>query len=474
MTSKLWRKALGAGLGLVAMLNVAATPAIASIESEMTSFFNGTMVNTTSPSAYRTQAASYYSLGGIYARNQVKNANLVTVQAPSLKMGCGGIDVFAGGFSYINAGELVSMMKAIGSNALGLAFKMGIETICPMCAKTIEELRSMAQDMNSLNINSCNTAQALVGGMFGKNDQSESLLCQAVGDRTGRFSDRVAAWNGCGNGATRKSVMNNLPAEVKSIYEPNTNYAWKALKDGRAGVWDRDMAQLIMTLTGTLITKPGAEAEAGPVYTTVPQGADSNAILNALFDGSSSTIRVLSCEAALPSGEDRCVAPTVTERAFNSANSMKARVSALVDSMLAKTEFDQAPSESELRLLNSTSLPLYKIINVISAYSPAGTMIDLDLVKEVVALDLLYQFVRSQIEEVDRGMSVLKLRDPEQLESFKKQLGEARRAIESREAKERDKREMVFRIIERTQYMEGILAQNMTGALANAFNMSKR
>lgn len=474
MISKAWRKALGAGLGLAAMLNVAITPAAASIESEMSSFFNGTMVNTTSPGAYRTQAASYYSLGGIYARNQVKNANLVTVQAPSLKMGCGGIDVFAGGFSYINAGEMVSMMKAIGSNALGLAFKMGIETICPMCAKTIEELRSMAQQMNALNINSCNTAQSLVGGVFGKNDQSEGLLCQAVGDRTGRFSDRVAAMAGCGSGATRKSVMNNAPAELKAVYEPNTNYAWKALQEGRAGVpFDRDMAQLIMTLTGTLITKPGVNADDGAIYTTVPQGADSNAILNALFDGSTGTIRVLSCEAAA-GGEDRCVNPVAIDRTFAAQNSMKAKVSDLVDSMLTKSQGDTPLNEAELRLLNSTSLPLYKIINVISSYSPSGYLIDLDVVKEAVALDLLYQFVRAQIEEVQRSMAVLKLRDQEQVEQFQRQVRAARAAIDARDMNERSRRETVFQLVERTQWMEGIMAQKLGGRMANAFNMSQR
>ncbi|MDN4704685.1 conjugal transfer protein TraH [Vibrio parahaemolyticus] len=43
--------------------------------------------------------------------------NLVSFTPPSWKAGCGGVDMFGGSFSFINAEQLVTMMRAVAANA---------------------------------------------------------------------------------------------------------------------------------------------------------------------------------------------------------------------------------------------------------------------------------------------------------------------------------------------------------------------
>src|SRR3546814_9445093 len=80
------------------------------------------------------------------------------------------IDIFAGSFSFINASEIVAMLKAVANNAVGFAFSLAIDTVCPECSKIMQEFSQKAQLMNNLNINSCEMAQGLVGGIWPKGD----------------------------------------------------------------------------------------------------------------------------------------------------------------------------------------------------------------------------------------------------------------------------------------------------------------
>ncbi|MCB2076864.1 MAG: conjugal transfer protein TraH, partial [Novosphingobium sp.] len=108
-------------------------PALAGVEGEMQSFMSemGVQGNITGPSAYQGQSAGYYSGGAVWSRFPQKNIQPFNIQLPHARAGCGGIDLFAGSFSFINTAELVAMLKATANNALGFAFKLAIDTISP-------------------------------------------------------------------------------------------------------------------------------------------------------------------------------------------------------------------------------------------------------------------------------------------------------------------------------------------------------
>ena len=113
--------AVVACLGAASMIPV--DIARADVAGQMNSFFQdaGGAANVTGPSAYQGQSAGYYSMGNVWTRFPQKSVQPLNLQMPSVRAGCGGIDIFTGSFSFINGAEMVAMLKATANNALGFA-----------------------------------------------------------------------------------------------------------------------------------------------------------------------------------------------------------------------------------------------------------------------------------------------------------------------------------------------------------------
>ena len=92
------------------------------------------------------------------------------------------------------------------------------------------KLRALAQWVNSQNLNSCETAQALVGALWSKNDRASSAICAAIGTGQGIFSDYAAAKHGCGAAGQRNSTLASASGAMADQVPVNVNYAWKAIR----------------------------------------------------------------------------------------------------------------------------------------------------------------------------------------------------------------------------------------------------
>ena len=160
MISESARRPLGLAIVAFAGVLACAPRAEADVLSEMNRFWQGAAVNTTGPTAFQGQASGHWTLGNLYLRSPVRSEQIATVSLPSFRSGCGGIDAFAGAFSFIDSDQLVAFARAIAQNAAGFAFELALETISPVIAETMSKLRALAQWANNRNVNSCETAQA--------------------------------------------------------------------------------------------------------------------------------------------------------------------------------------------------------------------------------------------------------------------------------------------------------------------------
>src|SRR5690606_5702098 len=104
--------------------------------------------NATSPGTFETQTRGGFVGGGLAMRTPVRAINLVSFDPPRLNAGCGGIDLFGGSFSFINADQIVALFRQIASNAVGLAFKAAINAINPSLGQLMDKFQSMVQAMN--------------------------------------------------------------------------------------------------------------------------------------------------------------------------------------------------------------------------------------------------------------------------------------------------------------------------------------
>ncbi len=123
----------------------------------------------TSPDYFQGQERGYYSVGSFSSRWSNTTDYPLTVEAPRIKAGCGGIDVFLGGMSFMNEEYLVDKLQSILTNAAAVAFDLGLKTLCEQCSNTIKNFEALADKLNSMQIEECAAAQGVVGVVMDEN-----------------------------------------------------------------------------------------------------------------------------------------------------------------------------------------------------------------------------------------------------------------------------------------------------------------
>ncbi|HEY9091525.1 conjugal transfer protein TraH [Parasphingorhabdus sp.] len=468
------KKAIAA---LVAVSLIAAplsAPVSANVGDSMDRFMDdmGGAANVTGPTAFEGQSAGYYSLGNVWTRFPQKTANIANLQLPSAKAGCGGIDIFAGSFSFINASEIVAMLKAVANNAVGFAFSLAIDTVCPECSKIMQEFSQKAQLMNNLNINSCEMAQGLVGGIWPKGDLADKAICESIGNSQGIFTDYAAAKHGCGTKGQRASTNEGAGADYADVHPALArNYTWYILKKSAffnpGGTFDRELAEYAMTLIGTIIYIPPKDNTPGKF---VPFAGDaSSTLVTALLDGTSGqTIKVFDCDEV-----DQCLEPTFRNMSLATSKAIRPRVAALITSMVEAIRTDTAIGNAEKELLQVASVPLYKILTVQAAYGRGMPTDDRETLAEIASVDLLFAVLERIVGEAGRSMSSFIGADEAKLAMWQGQMSEVRRALANRQSNSQAKVSAIMQIIEKTAMIENMLSASMSPSMAAALDWSR-
>ncbi|MBN9344499.1 MAG: conjugal transfer protein TraH [Holosporales bacterium] len=87
---------------------------------------------------------------------------------------------------------------------------------------------------------------------------------------------------------------------------------------------------------------------------------------------------------------------------------LETRVHSLLDSMVNKVYMDEPLTKEELAFLNSTSLPIYKILNVTTAYQRGKSPIDIRDYSRLIAYDLLSQYLLEVLDIVTINLDDLR------------------------------------------------------------------
>ena len=130
-----------------------------------------------------------------------------------------------------------------------------------------------------------------------------------------------------------------------------------------------------------------------------PSKIKDESFLQALIEGGKTTIYRCSDGKA----SNYCLQIEEKEIDFSASHSWLGRVRQQLIHMQEKIVEDIELSEEEKVLLVRSRLPLYKIVNVLTAYKKGACPVDLYQVAEIVAMDLLMQFLSEAIEIVREG-----------------------------------------------------------------------
>nr|WP_285850830.1 conjugal transfer protein TraH [Sphingomonas paucimobilis] len=444
----------------------------ADVASEMNGFFNdaGGAANVTGPTAFQGQSAGYYSLGNVWTRFPQKSVSPFNLQLPSARAGCGGIDLFSGSFSFINASEIVAMLKATANNALGFAFKLAIDSVSPEIGKVMDEFSQKAQLLNQMNISSCETAQALVGGIWPQMETTRSTICEAVGNSQGVFSDWAASRQGCNNGGQRDATLagNTDPAMKEQIIGDPHNYTWEALKkSSKFGAFDQAFSEYVMTLVGTIVTTPPTASEHGPKV--VIYGPAEEAVVTALLDGTANApaVKILKCN------NDPCTDVSDQTLSVPASSALRPRIATMIKSMSSKIRSDSALDAAEKQLLNMATVPIYKILAVQAYAHYALTDGEIQTLSEIVAVDLLNAMLDNMLDRVEQAKVFYQTADQETASQWRQQIAATRAKFAQRDVKLSNKLQVTMQIINRSIMLESTLQNTMTPGMSSALNFSR-
>lgn len=448
-----------------------ASKAHADVGSKMDDFWNelGAAANVTGPTAFDGQSAGYYSLGNVFYRSKQETVQLATLNLPSYSAGCGGIDFFAGSFSFVNSDQLVALGKAIANNAAAFAFQIALETVSPVIAEKISELNDLAQKINQASINSCETAQALVGSAWPRSDRASKAICEQIGASTGIFSDYAAARHGCGTEGQRAAVLGAAAGPEAELIPVNTNLTWNALQAHPTLAADTEFAEFLMTIAGTEIMVAGGDDAAPGTYRILPAKVVDEGVIGVLLDGGALDIH--RCDEPA-----KCLNPAAFGQtiAIPEKRALRARVEVLLDEMLTKVRLDEPLTPEMIDFLNVSSIPVYKMLNVYSAYNGVFASTTIPEYAEIIAIDFVYLLLDDALEQVEQSSRRVQAGEAALLDEWRRNLVESRRALREHRMQSADHLDVVFAAVERVQLIESLLASRLSAQMSASFEFSKR
>lgn len=437
-------------ISLLISLIIAEPSYAGGVASELESMFKsmGDSSNVIKPGHFTDQSRGYYTGGSFYSRTPARNAQLMNIQMPSFKAGCGGIDLFTGGFSYISSEQLVKMLKSIGSAGKTYAFQLALQTVTPQIYNIINELNALAQEVNNLNINSCEAAATVVGGVWPQSDASSRLLCQAMGTSNNKFDDWAQARQECGKTDDRSAGVNKKNSDFKDMLGDEFNVAWKALKKNSFLASDDKLAEFFMSISGTIVSKKNVSNKFEKHhYNSLAVQEDW---LGGFIEGGKQ-VKVYNCRDS-----DECLNIGDSNISIAQSSALKPKVEALLRSISQKIRTDGKVTGEELALVNSTVIPIYKILAVQAAFREGAAPINVEQFSEAIAYDLLLKYLEDILDIVSTSIREIKKVqiDDASIESLRSEIRETRNRILEKRNGIFQQMHTALSVIERSQAIE--------------------
>jgi conjugative transfer pilus assembly protein TraH len=373
----------------------------ADLNSEITEMFQrwGTRVNYTDAGAYHSQSRGFIVGGSLSARVPRDTLQPLSWKEPSIKAGCGGIDIFGGSFSFINADQFVQFLQKIGQNALGYAFSLGLEAVCPTCNSVIKNLRDQMNKLNKLNMDSCTSAKALVNGIGGGMELWNLESCK---NEKGQ-GDPVTGWLECASGneaSVRQQIRDHTRTKSEEAAADKIKGAPRGATTAQALQWSGltdEQKQQVMSLVGTWSTR-SAEPTSACVY--IPP---SLTLADLVHGGD---VKLLSCgSGGLGDGaycEDVAQGGTTTIDGFT--KHVKDKMIAIMNKYKATPPV--ALTQDEQAFVNTVSIPpvAYMLRSSLS-YSDTLASNLIDLTAEVAAASMAWHLIENYLKAYEEGQS---------------------------------------------------------------------
>jgi len=244
---------------------------------------------------YRGQMRNYYTAGSFNARWDTRSDYVWSLSPPKLKTGCGGIDAFMGGMTFLNADYLVEKLERIMNAAPAAAFDIALKVLAPQVSDTIRSLESMSSKLNNIQLDECRASKALVATIASpmvpdpdkKKElgaiQSDWWQSTGVGDLWSEFQKQRRADNDNPDPAAAAGSMSGCSTEFRDVFAGGSVLQNVAQK---AGLTNTDYLDLIRGYVGDVyIEAPNAATGFGAYKVVGDDPCEKNTGLDDFING---------------------------------------------------------------------------------------------------------------------------------------------------------------------------------------------
>ncbi|EKY5338454.1 conjugal transfer protein TraH [Salmonella enterica] len=327
-----------------------------------------------SPSSFDSQKRGYYTMGGFTARTTTSTDYPITISPPRLSVGCGGIDGFLGGFSFLDPDFLVEKAQRAMQAAPYVAFDMALKTMCKECADTLGKIEQITNFLNGIQLNECAMAKPIATAMVERDPSALSGMwteltgTKNLDEATDRmWSDTTSKIKAADDKpiADLKSMISGCPADFRDLMQHGSIVERAAKKVGMG-----DYADTIRGYMGDvwIESKTNDKIPVAKSITSCPQNKKFS--LDDMLNGRA-YVKTID-QQCVPSGS-RPVRTVVYQK---------------MESIVSRIKNNQPLTSENQAFINQTNIPVYKILQM--AVVTGQDTVTLNVLSELVGLYYTY------------------------------------------------------------------------------------
>ncbi len=310
----------------------------------------------TAPGYFEGQKRGYFTAGSFSARWPQGNDYLMSITPPKVKSGCGGIDAFMGGFSFLNVDYLVQKLQRMIQAAPAVAFDIALKVLTQEMSGTVKDFENIINKLNNLQLDECKAAKGLIATVakagFGDTKKGDLAAAEADFKQSMGIKDN---WTD----VTKESKSNNDNPSSSEMADTNS---------GATSGCPQDVKDVFAD-TGSVMDKLGQKFGAAP-YVDMMRGFVGDVNIRKTGEGLFAVAYKSSCEQNKKMSIDNfidgkvyamnsagnCYQITDTNRSISTWAS--SRMVAIANKLKGRQDLDN----SDLTFLNSNPLPIALVL----------------------------------------------------------------------------------------------------------------
>lgn len=213
--------------------------------------------------------------------------------------------------------------------------------------------------------------------------------------KSGVVSDYVSARMDCASDA-HDSIMEKAaqdPAQQKQVVL-NKNIVWSILQNNAFFNKDVQLAEMVMSLTGTLIIDKQGKV------TVVPSLTASSHFIEAILGGNKSESHKHMWRCNDESPATACMGVSLKEMTINENQTLTSRVRNMIETLDTKLKKDEAQTAEEQNFLSLTPFPVMKFLMVLNSTHYNDAAVEIEGYSTLIAEVLLQHYLTGLLQDV--------------------------------------------------------------------------